>query len=136
MNGRKNKRAGAVCILAIAILIFTEGCKTVPLEPDCTGNTQSVGQLESTVESLDRATASSRERIEDAIRRSEEIEDGIDKLELLFEAYEREFNILLEEVDRIRNEAEVPEEGNPDSLRNNPPVLYDKNDTGSPEHQV
>ena len=43
--------------------------------------------------------------LEIVIRDSRKIEDGLSKLEFLFNSYESEVNRLLDEIDRIRREA-------------------------------
>lgn len=70
------------------------------------GNTYATGRLEATIAELDRTVASSRKRIENIIGTGRNIEDGIERLEYLFEQYESEVGRLLSEIDRIRNETE------------------------------
>lgn len=67
-------------------------------------NSRATGKLETTVTELDRATADSRERIRNALTTSRNIEDGIERIEYLFEQYEFEVGKLQDEIDRIRDE--------------------------------
>lgn len=91
----------------IVSLLLLASCASTPTDGDVVaGNSRAVGQLEATVEALDRTTASSRERISAVIDSSRSIEDGIGRLEFLFRCYEREVIELQRAIDNIRAEAE------------------------------
>lgn len=89
------------------------------------GNSRTAGQLETTVKALDGATSSSRERVGKLIETSRRIEDGIDRLEYLFDGYEREVERLQSEIDDIRKKIDIQSEvdsgrsGNFDTGNNN-----------------
>ena len=72
------------------------------------------GKLEATISALDGTVNSSRERIEHIIKTSRNIADGIERLEYLFKQYASEVNRLLNEVDAIRNKAEIQSKNNMD----------------------
>lgn len=95
------------CIGLLFTCIFT-GCstlKTIDNSDAIAGNQVAAAKLEDTVGELDRATTRSRERLEIIVRDSRNIEDGVSRLEYLFESYESEVNRMLDEIDRIRREA-------------------------------
>ena len=95
------------CIGVFVTCIFT-GCstlKTIDNTDVVVGNQVAATKLEDTIGELDRASTRSRERLEIVIRDSRKIEDGLSRLEFLFNSYESEVNRLLEEIDRIRREA-------------------------------
>ena len=95
------------CIGIVVACIFT-GCstlKTIDNTDVVVGNQVAATKLEDTIGELDRASTRSRERLEIVIRDSRKIEDGLSRLEFLFNSYESEVNRLLEEIDRIRREA-------------------------------
>lgn len=79
------------------------------------GNSFAAGQLEATVAVLDGTVADSRERIANIIETSRGITGGVERVEYLFNKYESEVERLLNEIDRIRNEAEIQGEDNNDS---------------------
>ena len=70
-------------------------------------NSRAVGKLEATITELDGTIADSRERIAKIIETSRSIEDGIDRIEYLFNEYESEVELILDEIDGIRNGIEA-----------------------------
>lgn len=98
-----------VCVAVLCPLFFT-GCQSARLPGDdvelVSASSRAAGRLEGTVKELDRTITDSRERIGIVVRASERIADGVDRLEYLFGEYEQEVGRLLDEIDRIRNEAE------------------------------
>ena len=95
------------CIGVFVTCIFT-GCstlKTIDNTDAVIGNQIAATKLEDTIGELDRVSTRSRERLEIVIRDSRKIEDGLSRLEYLFNSYESEVNRLLEEIDRIRRKA-------------------------------
>ena len=78
------------------------------------GNSRAAGKLEATISALDGTVNSSRERIEQIIKTSRNIADGIERLVYLFKQYASEVNRLLNEVDAIRNKAEIQSKNNMD----------------------
>ena len=95
------------CIGVFVTCIFT-GCstlKTIDNTDAVIGNQVAATKLEDAIGELDRTSTRSRERLEIVIRDSQKIEDGLSKLEFLFDSYESEVNRLLEEIDRIRRKA-------------------------------
>ena len=104
---KKSKMFLFCCIGVFVTCIFT-GCstlKTIDNTDAVIGNQVAATKLEDAIGELDRTSARSRERLEIVIRDSQKIEDGLSKLEYLFNSYESEVNRLLEEIDRIRREA-------------------------------
>ena len=73
-------------------------------------NSYTAGQLETTITELDRTTTDSRNRIADIIGTSRNIENGIERIEYLFNGYESEVDRLLNEIDRIRNQIKKTKE--------------------------
>ena len=95
------------CIGVFVTCIFT-GCstlKTIDNTDAVIRNQVAATKLEDAIGELDRTSTRSRERLEIVIRDSQKIEDGLSRLEFLFDSYESEVNRLLEEIDRIRREA-------------------------------
>ena len=95
------------CIGIVVACIFT-GCstlKTIDNTDAVIRNQVAATKLEDAIGELDRTSTRSRERLEIVIRDSQKIEDGLSKLEFLFDSYESEVNRLLEEIDRIRRKA-------------------------------
>lgn len=104
---KKSKIFLFCCIVVIVTCIFT-GCstlKTIDNTDAVIRNQVAATKLEDAIGELDRTSTRSRERLEIVIRDSQKIEDGLSKLEFLFDSYESEVNRLLEEIDRIRREA-------------------------------
>jgi len=96
------------CCIGVFVTYLFTGCstlKTIDNTDVVVGNQVAVTKLEDTIGELDRASTRSRERLEIVIRDSRKIEDGLSRLEYLFDAYESEVNRLLDEIDRIRREA-------------------------------
>lgn len=95
------------CIDVVITCIFT-GCstfKTIDNTDVVVGNQVAATKLEDTIGELDRTSTRSRERLEIIIGDSRNIEDGLSKLEFLFDSYESEINRILDEIDRIRRKA-------------------------------
>lgn len=95
------------CIGIVVACIFT-GCstlKTIDNTDAVIRNQVAATKLEDAIGELDRTSTRSRERLEIVIRDSQKIEDGLSRLEFLFDSYESEVNRLLEEIDRIRRKA-------------------------------
>ena len=104
---KKSKIFLFCCIGVIVTCIFT-GCstlKTIDNTDAVIGNQVAATKLEDAIGELDRTSTRSRERLEIVIRDSRKIEDGLSRLEFLFDSYESEVNRLLEEIDRIRRKA-------------------------------
>ena len=104
---KKSKIFLFCCIVVFVTCLFT-GCstlKTIDNTDAVIRNQVAATKLEDAIGELDRTSARSRERLEIVIRDSQKIEDGLSKLEFLFDSYESEVNRLLEEIDRIRREA-------------------------------
>lgn len=102
--------------IGVCLFMFAGCCTCGRINADTkdiiAGNSRATGKLEATVAELDRATADSRERITNIIETSRGITDGVERVEYLFGQYEREVERLLNEVDRIRKEAENKGENN------------------------
>ena len=77
-------------------------------------NLRAAGKLEATISALDGTVNSSRERIARIIKTSRNITDGVDRIEYLFGQYESEVDRLLNEIDTIRNKAEIQSKNNMD----------------------
>lgn len=107
-----NYEKKSVMLIVIGVFIFLlAGCctcrRTGTDDKDViAGNSRATGKLEATVQALDGTVANSRERIANIIETSRGIADGVERVEYLFNEYEREVEQLLKEIDRIRNEAE------------------------------
>lgn len=104
-----------VFLFGVSVL-FSGCCTCGKLRADTTsvvsGNSLAAGRLEATVTALDGTVADSRERIANIIKTSRGITDGVERAEYLFEQYESEVERILDEIDRIRNEAQIPAEDN------------------------
>lgn len=109
---KEKKIPGLLFVLFEFCFVFTGsfyGCKSTDIRDNSDvvkGNSFAAGQLETTVKALDGTISSSRERVGKLIETSRGIEDGIDRLEFLFNSYESETNRLLNEINDLRNEVE------------------------------
>ena len=102
------------------LLLFVSGCRTTgQIRTDDSdiieGNSYAAGRLEATVKALDGTVSDSRERIADVIETSRGIADGVERIEYLFGKYEQEVERLLNEIDGIRSQAEIPGKNYTDS---------------------
>ena len=96
------------CYIGVFVTCLFTGCstlKTIDNTDAVIRNQVAATKLEDTIGELDRTSTRSRERLEIVIRDSQKIEDGLSRLEYLFDSYESEVNRLLEEIDRIRRKA-------------------------------
>ena len=96
------------CCIGVFVTCLFTGCstlKTIDNTDAVIRNQVAATKLEDAIGELDRTSTRSRERLEIVIRDSQKIEDGLSKLEFLFDSYESEVNRLLEEIDRIRRKA-------------------------------
>lgn len=97
-------------------VLFSGCCTCGKLRTDTTGivsgNSYAAGRLEATVAALDGTVTDSRERIANIIKTSRGITDGVERVEYLFTQYESEVERILDEIDRIRDEAQIPAEDN------------------------
>lgn len=96
------------CCIGVFVTCLLTGCstlKTIDNTDAVIGNQVAATKLEDAIGELDRTSTRSRERLEIVIRDSQKIEDGLSRLEFLFDSYESEVNRLLEEIDRIRRKA-------------------------------
>ena len=104
-----------VFLFGVSVL-FSDCCTCEKLRADTTsvvsGNSYAAGKLEATVAALDGTVADSRERIANIIKTSRGITDGVERVEYLFTQYESEVERILGEIDRIRDEAQIPAEDN------------------------
>lgn len=106
MNAKKFKIFS--CIISCLIVICSTSCISTKItDPELIeSNSRAIGKLEATADSIDRILDDSTERIGAISERSQEITDGIERLEYLFDQYESEsnriINELIEERDRIR----------------------------------
>lgn len=107
-----------ICIIFFSIFIFLfsivcSGCASTKTRDDSgviEQTSRAAGQLEKTVDYLDRTADDCRKRITDAVEYSKGITDGIERFEYLFNQYEQTVNELLNEIDYIRNEIKTGEE--------------------------
>lgn len=101
------KKISFMSVFFLCFCLFCTGCRSTGITHTdiVDGNSRTAGKLEATVNALDGATSSSRERIGKLIETSRSIEDGIEKLEYLFAGYEREVERLQCDIERIRKEA-------------------------------
>ena len=105
---KKKLKIFLFCCIGIVIACIFTGCstlKTIDNTDVVVGNQVAATKLEDAIGELDRTSTRSRERLEIVIRDSRKIEDGLSRLEFLFNSYESEVNRLLEEIDRIRRKA-------------------------------
>lgn len=105
---KKNPKIFLFCCIGVFVTCIFTGCstlKTIDNTDAVIGNQVAVTKLEDAIGELDRTSTRSRERLEIVIRDSRKIEDGLSRLEYLFNSYESEVNRLLEEIDRIRRKA-------------------------------
>lgn len=105
---------GIGLFMCLLVQLFT-GCSTVNgLSREDTelvaANSRNLGRLESTVSSLERTVESSTERLEIVTRASERIKDSGERLDYLFNEYEREVDRLLDEIDSLRAREEAYKE--------------------------
>ena len=105
---KKKSKIFLFCCIGVFVTCIFTGCstlKTIDNTDAVIGNQVAATKLEDAIGELDRTSTRSRERLEIVIRDSQKIEDGLSKLEYLFNSYESEVNRLLEEIDRIRRKA-------------------------------
>lgn len=96
------------CCIGVFVTCLFTGCstlKTIDNTDAVIRNQVAATKLEDTIGELDRTSTRSRERLEIIVRESRNIEDGLSKLEFLFDSYESEVNRILDEIDRIRRKA-------------------------------
>ena len=105
--------------IGVCLFMFAGCCTCGRINADTkdiiAGNSRATGKLEATITALDGTVTNSRERIANIIETSRGITDGVERVEYLFNEYESEVERLLDEIDRIRNEAEIQGEDNNDS---------------------
>lgn len=113
-------KKGILCFIFIGlfIVLLTGCCTAGSTRADSAdiiiGNSRAAGKLEATISALDGTVNSSRERIAHIIKTSRNITDGVDRIEYLFRQYEAEVDRLLNEIDAIRNKAEIQSKNNMD----------------------
>ena len=113
-------KKGILCFIFIGLfVVLLAGCCTASsTRADAadiiSGNSRATGKLEATISALDGTVNSSRERIAHIIKTSRNITDGVDRIEYLFRQYEAEVDRLLNEIDAIRNKAEIQSKNNMD----------------------
>lgn len=113
-------KKGILCFIVIGLfVVLLAGCCTAGSTRTDTadiisGNSRAAGKLEATISALDGTVNSSRERIARIIKTSRNITDGVDRIEYLFKQYESEVDRLLNEIDAIRNKAEIQSKNNMD----------------------
>ena len=113
-------KKGILCFIFTSLfVILLAGCCTVgSTRADAadiiSGNSRTAGKLEATISALDGTVNSSRERIARIIKTSRNITDVIERIEYLFQQYESEVDRLLNEIDAIRNKAEIQSKNNMD----------------------
>lgn len=120
MRGIKHEKKSVMyLVLGVCLFLFAGCCTCGGINTDTTdiiaGNSHATGKLEATITALDGTVANSRERIANIIETSRGITDGVERVEYLFNKYESEVERLLNEIDRIRNEAEIQGKDNNDS---------------------
>lgn len=96
MDYGKNKKA--ICLILCFILSLSSCCSNKSRainSTDTEGIAQSIGRMESTAESLDRAITDCSNSIEQCIIRSREIKDTAARIEYLLTEYDRTVNELL-----------------------------------------
>ena len=123
MRGKTYEKKIVMYLFIGVYLFMLAGCCTcgrinADTKDIIAGNSRATGKLEATITALDGTVTSSRERIANIIETSRGIADGIERVEYLFNEYESEVERLLDEIDRIRNEAEIQGENNNDSSGN------------------
>lgn len=113
-------KKGILCFIFIDlfVVLLTGCCTAGSTRADSadiiSGNSRAAGKLEATISALDGTVNSSRERIAHIIKTSRNITDGVDRIEYLFRQYEAEVDRLLNEIDAIRNKAEIQSKNNMD----------------------
>ena len=104
--------------IGLFVVLLTSCCTAGSTRADAgdiiSGNSRAAGKLEATISALDGTVNSSRERIAHIIKTSRNITDGVDRIEYLFRQYEAEVDRLLNEIDAIRNKAEIQSKNNMD----------------------
>lgn len=102
--------------IGLFVVLLTGCCTADSTRADSadiiSGNSRAAGKLEATISALDGTVNSSRERIAHIIKTSRNITDGVERIEYLFRQYEAEVDRLLNEIDAIRNKAEIQSKNN------------------------
>lgn len=138
----KHEKILCICFFALLIVcltvLFTNCKSTGNIDTDTAniidGNSRASGQLEATIAQLDGTVNDSRNRITNIIETSRNIEDGIGRLEYLFDEYESEVYRILDEIDRIRTEIKVQSENNSDSSDSSVSGIDSKDNTTNLEN--
>ena len=136
MRGKTYEKKIVLFFCFSLIAFFFAGCCTCGrINADTAnivaGNSRATGKLEATITALDGTVTNSRERIANIIETSRGITDGIERIKYLFGRYESEVERILNEIDKIRNEAEIQGENNnnssfnTDSFYNSPGYFID-----------
>ena len=135
MRGIKYEKKIVMYLFIGVCLFMFAGCCTCGRIADTANivarNSRATGKLEATITALDGTVTNSRERITNIIETSRGITDGIERIKYLFGRYESEVERILNEIDKIRNEAEIQGENNnnssfnTDSFYNSPGYFID-----------
>jgi ABC-type transporter Mla subunit MlaD len=117
--------------IGVCLFMFAGCCTCGRINADTkdiiAGNSRASGKIEATITALDGTVTNSRDRIANIIETSRGITDGVERVEYLFNEYESEVERLLNEIDRIRNEAEIQSEDNSNSGGNSTDFHIDTN---------
>ncbi len=136
MRGIRHEKNFVMFTILFVLLFGISGCCSCGrINTDAAdviaGDSRAVGRLEATVEALDGTVVDSRKRIADIIETSRNITDGVERVEYLFGEYESEIERILNEIDRIRNEAELPGEDNQNSNNNSDSIYNSSGNTSN-----
>lgn len=131
MRCNYEKKIVMYLFISVCLFMFAGCCTCGRINADAKdiieGNSRTTGKLEATITALDGTVTNSRERIANIIETSRGITDAVDRVEFLFNEYESEVERLLNEIDRIRNEAEIQSEDNSNSGGNSTDFHIDTN---------
>lgn len=120
MRSFNHAKKGIFYVIFVCLFVFlltgccTAGSTRADAADIISRNSRAAGKLEATISALDGTVNSSRERIAHIIKTSRNITDGVDRIEYLFRQYEAEVDRLLNEIDAIRNKAEIQSKNNMD----------------------
>ncbi|MGI5075943.1 hypothetical protein E4N71_11065 [Treponema vincentii] len=124
MRSVNHAEKGVFYVIFVCLFVFlltgccTAGSTRADAADIISGNSRAAGKLEATISALDGTVNNSRERIARIIKTSRNITDGVDRIEYLFGQYEAEVDRLLNEIDTIRNKAEIQGKNNMDRSGN------------------
>lgn len=111
-----------LCVVIIIVICIFSGCRTTKAATGTAGYTNAyiLGQLTESVNEFDRGLG-------EAIEKSRNITDEVDRIDKLFTEYERSALRLRNEIDNLRKQIEEQNKGDSSGINNIGSNRIDKN---------